>query len=113
MKDKIARVHEGMDVQTSDGISLGTITCIWWGSIPEQQFSILDDETCFEIQRCNTPDGSTLYVPCSAIADVASDCVTLTMDAETVYTKPWNQKPKWLPDDLEIRPATSYREASA
>ena len=113
MKDKIVQIQEGLAVQTADGNSVGTITRIWWGSIPTDQFTVADDETCFEIQHCALAQGCTLYVPCSVVADVTSDGVTLTLNAEAVKAKAWKQKPKWLPADPDVRPFTSYREASA
>jgi hypothetical protein len=107
MKDKIGQIHEGMDVQTADGLSLGAIKQIWWGSIPDDQFVAVDDETCFEVQPQQLLSAGMVYVPCSAVADVADGCITLSLDADAVAAKTWYEKPKWLTStaDVTVNPA--------
>ena len=42
--------------------------------------------------------GKDLYIPASAIADVAGDRVTLTLDKEGLDARGWDRRPDWIPD---------------
>ncbi|HEY0603568.1 MAG TPA: hypothetical protein VGD58_11690 [Herpetosiphonaceae bacterium] len=95
----IEQVHEGQAVQTSDGVSLGTITRMWWGTEPVDTVTPCVDETCLEVQSSAIGWGGKLYIPCSAVASVSEQQVTLSFDAATAATKPWVDRPAWITDD--------------
>ena len=93
----IARVRTGMEVRTTDGQSLGKVAEIWLGTDPTASNPRCDDEICsrLEVRSGGFFNRSTLYVPYSAIADVAADHVTLNVDAAAVRERPWKTKPSW------------------
>ena len=96
----IARVRKGMEVYTTDGQTLGKVTNVWVGTDPTATNPLCDEEVCsrLEVQSGGLFKRSTLYVPYSAIGDVAADRVTLNIDATTVHERAWNQKPRWVED---------------
>ena len=96
----ILRVHNGMEVHTADGQTLGSVKNVWLGTDPTATNPLCDEDVCsrLEVQSGGFFKRSTLYVPYSAIADVAADHVTLNIDAATVHERPWNQKPRWVED---------------
>src|SRR5215210_1537293 len=95
----ITRIHKGMQVQTIDGQTLGTVTSVWLGIDPT-----LTNPTCYEdlCSRVEVHHGflglSVLYVPSNAIAEVTADEVTLSVDAATVTEHNWSRKPAWVGD---------------
>src|SRR5438132_10742665 len=66
---KIARVRKGMEVQTADEVTLGTITTVWRGVDPVDATTPADDEQCSCLE-VRWPDGP-LYIPYSALGGVA------------------------------------------
>jgi hypothetical protein len=93
----VARVRTGMEVQTADGQSLGKVAEVWLGTDPTASSPLCDDALCsrLEVRSGGFFKRTTLYVPYSAIADVAADQVTLTVDAATARARPWGDKPSW------------------
>ncbi len=91
-------VRPGMDVHTADGHALGNVTQVWVGTDPTASSPRCDDDTC---SRIEVRSGGILkrrmrYVPISAIAAVAADHVTLTVDALTVDERDWVRRPGWI-----------------
>jgi hypothetical protein len=95
----IEQIHKGQEVQTSDGVSVGTIAQVWWGTEPVDTVTPCADETCLEVQMSAIGWGNKLYIPCSAVASVSEQQVTLSCDAETAATKPWINRPAWIGAD--------------
>jgi hypothetical protein len=94
----IAQVRSGMPVQTVDRQPLGNVTQVWVGTDPTASSPRCDDERCsrIEVQRGRLLKRQVRYVPLSAIADVATDRVTLKVDAATVDEHDWLRKPQWI-----------------
>ena len=97
-ENMIARIRKGMEVHTADGQSLGKVAEVYLGTDPTATHPLCDEDVCsrLEVQRGGFFKRSTLYVPYSAIADVATDQVRLNLDAAAVDERPWNQKPRWV-----------------
>ena len=96
----VSRVRKGMEVHTTDGQSLGKVAEVWLGTDPTASSPLCDDVLCsrVEVRSGGIFKRSTLYVPYSAIADVAADQVTLNVDAATARERPWKAKPSWGAD---------------
>ncbi len=94
----IAQVRTGMPVQTADGQPLGKVTQVWVGTDPTASSPRCDDDTCsrLEVRRGGVFKRTVLYVPISAIAAVAVNQVTLTVDAPTVDEREWVRRPGWI-----------------
>ncbi|HEY0733439.1 MAG TPA: hypothetical protein VGD69_00910 [Herpetosiphonaceae bacterium] len=98
----IEQLREGLEVQSVDGVVLGKINEVWWGSLPSGSVVPGVEETCFSIKQGMLFGRTQIYVPCSAVADVSETVVTLNLDAETIATKPWNTRPAWIPMEAEV-----------
>lgn len=97
VKDMMSQVHEGMEVMTSDGTSLGKVKEIYHGTVPTSAFQQCDDETTLEVHRGGLlGKGTTMYVPCRAIDTVSGNSVTLNVDMETASSKGWVRRPSWI-----------------
>ncbi len=94
----IAQVRTGMAVHTADGLPLGNVTQVWVGTDPTASSPRCDDERCsrIEVQRGRLLKRQVRYVPISAIADVATDHVTLKVDAAVVDEQDWLRTPQWI-----------------
>jgi hypothetical protein len=94
----IAQVRTGMAVQTADGHPLGKVAQVWVGTDPTASSPRCDDERCsrIEVRSGGVFKRTVRYVPISAIADVATDHVTLNVDAEAVDEHNWLRKPHWI-----------------
>ena len=94
----VARVRKGMEVHAADGQKLGKVAEVWLGTDPTATNPRCDEELCsrLEVHHGGLFKRSVLYVPYSAIADVAADHVTLNVDAATVSERAWHQKPSWV-----------------
>lgn len=90
----IVQVRTGMDVVCSDGTSLGKVAEVWYGTDPDANTAYCDDDVCSRLQVQHK--GGPLYVPYSAIAQVAGTQVRLKMDAAKATAMPWRQKPAWV-----------------
>jgi hypothetical protein len=92
----IAQIRKGMEVQTTDGQSLGKVTEVWLGTDPAAGDPKCDEEICSRLEVHRGFLGrSVLYIPYNAIGKVTADRVTLTVDAATVHERAWTQKPRW------------------
>ncbi len=93
----IAQIRKGMEVHTADGQKLGKVAEIWLGTDPTASNPRCDEELCsrLEVHSGGLLKRTVLYVPYSAIANVAADHVTLTTEAATVREQAWTQKPRW------------------
>ncbi len=94
----IAQVRTGMVVQTVDGQPLGKVAQVWVGTDPTASSPRCDDERCsrIEVQRGRLLKRQVRYVPSSAIADVATNHVTLNVEAAAVDEHNWLRKPQWI-----------------
>jgi hypothetical protein len=87
-----------MPVQTADGQPLGKVAQVWIGTDPTASSPRCDDERCsrIEVQRGRLLTRQVRYVPISAIADVATDHVTLKVEAAAVDEHDWLRTPQWI-----------------
>ena len=94
----IAQVRKGMEVHTADGQKLGKVAEVWLGTDPTATNPRCDEEICsrLEVHQGSFFKRSVLYVPYSAIADVAAGRVTLSIDAATVNERDWIKQPGWI-----------------
>ncbi len=94
----IAQVRSGMAVRTADAQPLGKVAQVWVGTDPTASSPRCDDESCsrLEVQRGRLLKRQVRYVPISAIANVATDHVTLKVDAAVVDEHNWLRKPQWI-----------------
>ncbi len=91
-------VRPGMQVHTADGHPLGTIAQVWFGSDPSASSPRCDDERCsrIEVHKGRLLKRQVRYVPVSAIADIATNQVTLKVEAAAVDERDWLRKPQWI-----------------
>ncbi len=106
----VARVRKGMEVHTADGQKLGKVAEVWLGTDPTATHPRCDEELCsrLEVHSGGVLKRSVLYVPYNAIGAVSPNEVTLTVDAATVNSHDWVQRPRWLggePDQYRGFPA--------
>jgi hypothetical protein len=84
-----------MQVRSAYDRPIGPITAIWPGRDP-----LTPDEPC-DLERCSRLQvrhhTGPLYIPYSAIEDVAKDYVTLNVEAAQAARGPWRYRPDWLP----------------
>lgn len=96
-KSAIDQVREGMEVVTSDGVTLGRVTVVHRGSEPRDPWERCEDEACLEVYRGVLLGREvSLHVPCRAIAGVSGDVVTLNVDAEAAAARGWMARPSWV-----------------
>ncbi len=85
-----------MEVQTTDGQKVGKVAEVWLGTDPTAGDPRCDEEICSRVEVHHGFLGrSILYIPYNAIATVAANQVTLTIDAATLHERAWTQKPGW------------------
>jgi hypothetical protein len=95
MEDLSSQVREGMEVVTSDGVKLGKVAHIWYGT-SVGKVATSDEETCLEVHR-GLFGRTHLYLPCSAVGAVTGNTVQLTASDEMVGEHPsWHRKPNWI-----------------
>lgn len=90
----IDQVRKGMEVVCSDGVALGKVAEVWYGSDPDSNSAYCDDDVCSRVQVQHK--GGALYVPYSALANVGGNRLTLKVDAAKANAMPWRHKPAWL-----------------
>ena len=87
----LTQIERGMAVHSADGIRLGTIHAVWYGTDPRDSSGRCDEEVCSRLE-IRHPNGRT-YIPYNAIASVNGAVVTLKLDAATVAEKNWAHRP--------------------
>ncbi len=93
----VAEVRKGMEVHTKDGQKLGKVTEVWLGDDPTATSPLCDDTICSRLEVHHGFLGrNVLYIPYSAVREVASGHVMLSVDASTLHEQPWTQKPTWI-----------------
>ena len=93
----IGDVRKGMEVHTMDGQKLGKVTEIWLGDDPTATSPLCDDTICSRLEvHYGFLGRNVLYIPYSAVREVASDHVVLNVNASAANEYPWNQKPTWI-----------------
>ena len=96
----MADVRKGMEVRTSDGMSLGKIAHVWLGVDPIGSDQRCDDDVCSRLEVHLPHRGGTLFIPYSAIAGVSGRTVNLNVSEATVHDKLWHQRPLWLAPEV-------------
>jgi hypothetical protein len=90
----LTQIERGMAVHSADGIRLGTIHTVWYGTDPRDSSGRCDEEVCSGLE-VHHPAGS-MYIPYNAIAGVSGSGITLTLDAASVAEKNWAHRPAWI-----------------
>ena len=98
---QMAQIHEGMEVKTSDGKTLGRIANVWVGTDPISSSVRCDDEVCSRLEVHLPHRRGRRYIPYSVIAGVSGRSVNLNVDEKTVNERLWHQRPPWLPPEEE------------
>ena len=98
----IARIREGMEVRTSDGVRLGKINQVWVGSDPASSSERCDEDVCSRLEVRQRDQ--RLFIPYSAIADVSGRDVVLGVDAATVDEYSWHRPPLWITAENPLGP---------
>ena len=89
-------LHIGMQVNTSDGGALGTITQLWLGADATDHAT---HEDTLGVRRPAPDDAGLLYIPSHAVARVSDSSVILSVDQAQVTARGWRFAPKWLSQD--------------
>lgn len=97
-ENAMVQVRHGMAVHTSDGHTLGKVERVWYGTDPTADNPRCDEEVCsrLEVHHGVFLRRTAMYVPTSAIAEVAGKHVTLNVDAATVNEHDWIKLPPWI-----------------
>ena len=100
----LIEVRKGMDVQTTDGVRLGKVKEIWWGSDPTTGSPRCDEDVCSRIEvRRGFLGRDVHYIPVNAIAKVSGKSVVLNVDRATVDEKLWSFKPGWIGPGTDVK----------
>ena len=92
------QVRKGMQVKTADGVKLGKIKEIWYGTDPTEQEPRCDEAVCSRLEVVHgLVRREVFYIPYNALADVAGRSVILNVDAAALDEKGWTFKPQWIP----------------
>ena len=95
----LASIATGMTIEDADGDEIGTVGTIYQ-PIPATAASAAAaapaDEAYMKVDRGFLGLGKHLYIPSSAIRDVTTDRVILTVDKDRVDEMGWDQKPPWI-----------------
>jgi len=95
MEDISKQFREGMEVYTADGIKLGKISEVWYGTSVGGVASS-EEETHLELHR-GLLGRETLYLPAHICKEVVNQMVKLSVDEQTVKETPsWHRKPAWI-----------------
>jgi hypothetical protein len=97
----IASIATGMTIEDADGDQIGTVGMIYQPVpvTPNAATSpVPPDESYMKVDRGFLGLGKHLYIPGSAIRDVTTDRIILTVDAARVDEMGWDQKPHWIDD---------------
>ena len=94
----LTQVRKGMEMHSSDGVCLGKVAQVWWGTDPRSSTARCDETQCsrLEVHQRRGLRKSVLYVPYNAIAEVTAKQVVLNVDEETAKGKGWASKPRWI-----------------
>ena len=94
----LAQVRSDMEVYYADGVRLGKVRDIWYGSDPTTGPAQWDEDQCSRLEVIHgLLRWEVLYIPSTAIADVSDGVVLLNVVAETSHPSTWHQKPSWIP----------------
>ncbi len=94
----LTQVRSGMAGYYADGVRLGKVRDIWYGSDPTTSTEPCDEDLCSRLEVTHgwlRPE--VLYIPYTALAGVSDGVVLLNVAAETSHPSTWHQKPRWIP----------------
>ncbi len=107
----VSYIRGGMEVKSSDGVSLGKVVEVWCGKDPKDSTEECDESVCSRIEvraasrrvlgrlrraKADPAVQATLYIPCNAVAGVSGNRVELAVSSETVNASEWSREPKWI-----------------
>jgi len=102
MQDRFfGNIREGMDVVDFDGDKVGTVDKIFQPATVRSTASSTADpasEPILKVKSGLLGLGTEYYIPSSAIRDVATDQVVLSVDKDQVDNMGWDARPPWLED---------------
>ena len=104
----VSRIHSGMAVRSSDGVTLGRVAEVWCGTDPKDSTEQCDDAVCSRLEvrpsagllgrlmpKPRAASGrSVLFIPCGSVADVSGRIVALAVTAEDAAN--WAEQPQWI-----------------
>jgi hypothetical protein len=97
--DRVNLIREGMSVEDADGDSIGTVKAVFQ-AVRATSTGASDaapaGDAYLEVHAGLPLIGKTLYIPSSAIRDVADDRVILQLDETRVEEQGWEQRPTWI-----------------
>lgn len=94
-------IRNGMHVRTDDGVSLGKVAHVWFGSDPQSRSQPCDEDQCSRLEVHFPYGGGACYIPYTAIADVSGKIVSLNLSEDEFNQKTWHRRPRWLPAEGE------------
>jgi hypothetical protein len=95
----VIQIREGMPVEDADGDKIGTVRAIHQ---PVRVVSTTardpapSNEAYLQVHAGLPLLGKTLYIPASAIRDIADDRVILRIDESRVDDQGWDERPSWI-----------------
>ena len=100
MQDRFfASIRSGMTVEDADGDKIGTVGAIFQPAQVTSTAPTRAQPTGEAFRKVDTGFlglGRDLYIPASAIRDVTTDRIILTVDKDRVDVMGWDQKPPWI-----------------
>lgn len=122
-------IKAGMAVKTADGATLGRVGKVWtdtgagesWGSAGSlpQNGSTADDSTQYAFNEAmpgegddyfqiEKEDGSSYYVPFSAVSGTDGDAVMVAVDEDSISSMQWDV----MPDFVNVKSETDSQGGS-
>lgn len=100
IENVMGSIRNGMQVQTEDGRSLGTVAHVWFGTDPTGN-QPCDEDQCSRLEVHFPYGGGACYIPYPAIAAVSGKTVQLNLTEDEFNQKTWHRRPRWLPAEGE------------
>ena len=97
--ERVNLIREGMSVEDADGDSVGTVKAVFQAvraSSADSGNASPAGDAYLKVHAGLPLIGKTLYIPLSAIRDVADDRVILQLDETRVEEQGWEQRPAWI-----------------
>ena len=102
MRDRFfANIRESMDVVDVDGDKVGTIDKIFQPAAVSSTASRTAEavgEPTLKVKSGLLGLGTGYYIPASAIRDVTTERVVLSVDKDQVDSMGWDTRPSWISD---------------
>jgi hypothetical protein len=97
--ERVNLIREGMSVEDADGDSVGTVKAVFQAvqASSAATSNVAPAGDAYLKVHAGLPlIGKTLYIPASAVRDVADDRVILQIDESRVGEQGWEDRPAWI-----------------